>query len=452
MKTNDTIAAICSGLGGAVAVIRISGKNALSIGNHVWKGTQALKHDNARQLRLGKCFASSIKNGDPAMAVFMPHPDSYTGEDVVEIHCHGGTLISRKTLESILKAGARPAEPGEFTYRAFMNNKMDLTQAEAVADIISAHSDMALNIAERQAAGILGRKIQKIRSGLITILSESESRLDFGEENLDWTAPGILIHKIKKNLSEVKNLLKSKTEGAILREGIRIVIAGRPNVGKSSLLNLLLGYDRAIVTTIPGTTRDTLEEFTTVRNIPVKLIDTAGIREADNIIEGKGIERSFASIKQAQIILWLLDAGADIDKECDTMERHLPHKKNAIAVWNKIDLAGKKRKLPDTKFPTVRISVEKQTAIENLLDNIEKAVWGYPHSEEPEIAVSARHVSLLEEVIDALPGAIENLLSEHWELASVHLRSAISALGAITGEDANPDILEEIFSRFCIGK
>lgn len=452
MNTNDTIAAICSGLGGAVAVIRISGKNALSIGNHVWKGTQALKHDNARQLRLGKCFSSNMKTGDPAMAVFMPHPDSYTGEDVFEIHCHGGTLISRKTLESVLKAGARHAEPGEFTYRAFMNNKMDLTQAEAVADIISAHSNMALNIAERQAAGILGRKIQKIRAGLISILSECESRLDFGEENLDWTPSRILIHRIKKALSEVKSLLESKTEGIVLREGIRIVIAGRPNVGKSSLLNLLLGYDRAIVTTIPGTTRDTLEEFTTIRNIPVKLTDTAGIREADNIIEGKGIERSFASIKQAQIILWLLDAGADIDKECDTMKKHLHNKKNAIAVWNKIDIAVKKSKLPDTKFPTVRISVEKQTGIENLLDNIEKAVWGYPHMEEPEIAVSSRHVSLLEEVLDALPGAIGNLLSEHWELTSVHLRSAISALGTITGETANPDILEEIFSRFCIGK
>jgi tRNA modification GTPase len=223
-------------------------------------------------------------------------------------------------------------------------------------------------------------------------------------------------------------------------------------VGKSSLLNLLLGFDRAIVTQIPGTTRDTLEELAHLRNIPVKLIDTAGIREADDLIEGMGIDRSKQSIKQAQIVFWLLDASVENTLyEFEEMKKHVEGRSNVICVWNKID-ACPHASLPGAPLPTVEISVAKNTGIEKLLDAFEKAAWGFPHTEEPEIAVSSRHAVLLNEAASALPEAAEKIITEDWELAATNLRSAISALGAITGEDADPDVLDNIFSRFCIGK
>ncbi|HCE45859.1 MAG TPA: tRNA uridine-5-carboxymethylaminomethyl(34) synthesis GTPase MnmE [Lentisphaeria bacterium] len=451
-NSDDTIAAISTGTGGAVSIIRISGHDTLHIARSVWHGMKELGPENKRTMMLGKCTSPDNKFFEQAVAVFFPGPNSYTGEDLVEIHCHGGTLVSRKVLELLLNAGARQADPGEFTCRAFMNGKLDLTQAEGVSEIISAQSGMALNLAERQTNGILGNTIHEIRSSLVHVLSECESRLDFPEENLDWAPAGQLCANIDGAVSKIKKLLEYRTEGAVLREGVRIVIAGKPNVGKSSLLNLMLGYDRAIVTPLPGTTRDTVEEHAVIRNIPVRLIDTAGIREADNIIEGKGIERSIASIRQAQIIIWLLDASADHGEEIRTMREHLSGRTNVIAVWNKIDLLKISGKLPPTGLETAEISVDRNTGMEKLLDMVEKHVWGYPHADEPETAVSTRHSSLLEEALEALPDAIGNIKIQKWELSSVNLHSAISALGRITGEDASPDVLDEIFSRFCIGK
>ncbi len=448
----DSIAAISTGTGGAVSIIRISGKSSPEIANSVWKGRKKLGPDGRRTMLLGRCVSPDSRFFEQAVAVYFPGPASYTGEDMVEIHCHGGNLVSRKVLELVIHAGARQADPGEFTCRAFMNGKLDLTQAEGVSEIISARTSMALNLAERQTSGILGRTIREIRSSLIHVLSECESRLDFPEENLDWKPAGELCIELAGAISEIEKLLKYRTEGAILREGIRIVIAGRPNVGKSSLLNILLGYDRAIVTPLPGTTRDTVEELAAIRNIPVRLIDTAGIREADNIIENKGIERSMASIRQAQVILWLLDASSDHSDEIKTMNGHVAGRTNAIAVWNKTDLLAKSAGLPQTGIPTVEISAGKNDGIERLLDVIEKSIWGFPHTDEPETAVSTRHSTLLEEALEALPGAVEKIKSQEWELASVSLHAAVTALGKITGEDASPDMLDEIFSRFCIGK
>ena len=237
-----------------------------------------------------------------------------------------------------------------------------------------------------------------------------------------------------------------------MRNGIRVVLAGKPNVGKSSLLNLLLGYERAIVTQLPGTTRDTLEETANIRNIPVRLTDTAGIREATSMIEGLGIDRSRKTIKEAQIVFWILDASSTtVSEDVREMEEHLAGHRNVIVVWNKLDLA-ESAPLPELKYPAARISVTAQSGINELMDIFEKAVWGFPHTEEPEIAVSARHAALLNEADETLSGANDKLISAEWELAAVHLRAAIAALGSITGENVSPDILENIFSRFCIGK
>lgn len=452
MNTEDTISAICSGIGGAISIIRISGPEAVNAAGKVWHGRGRLGGSTARKMLLGKIAAANDADGEPALAVYMPGPNSYTGDDIVELHCHGGTLCARRALDTVIAAGARQAEPGEFTFRAFVNGKMDLTQAEAVADLIYAHSDMTLHLAERQIAGALKSRINRLRENLIDILSECESRMDFTEENLDWTDTGIFVERISSVIHEIGKLQASGREGVILRNGIRVVLAGKPNVGKSSLLNLLLGYERAIVTQLPGTTRDTLEETANIRNIPVRLTDTAGIREADSLIEGLGIDRSRKTIKESQIVFWILDASSTtISEDVKEMEEHLAGHRNVIAVWNKLDLAGN-APLPELKYPSAGISVTARSGIDKLMDIFEQAVWGFPHTEEPEIAVSARHAALLNEADDALADASDKLTSAEWELVAVHLRAAIAALGSITGENIAPDILENIFSRFCIGK
>jgi len=452
MNTEDTICAICTGVGGAISIIRIAGPDALKVGQKVWQGESELDLKNSRKMLLGKILLQDGNIGDSALAVYMPGPNSYTGGDVVELHCHGGVLATKQTLDTTLQAGARAAEAGEFTFRAFVNGKMDLTQAEAVCDLITAHSDMALHLAERQIQGKLSDNIGKLREQLVNILAECESRMDFAEEELDWTPASVFVDELESIGTQIAKLLESGREGIVLRNGIRVVLAGKPNSGKSSLLNLLLGFERAIVTQIPGTTRDTLEESANLRGIPVTLIDTAGIREATDVIEGIGINRSHQSIKQAQILFWLLDASAkDIDDEIAEMNSHTIDKENLIAIWNKSDLL-KDKALPELPCPSVKISVLESLGIDDLLDLLEKAVWEFPHSEEPEVAVNARHAKLLEDAIEALPGAAVNLDEDDWELAAVHLRSAITALASITGEESDPDILDNIFSRFCIGK
>jgi len=452
MNTEDTICAICTGVGGAISIIRIAGPDALKTGQKIWRGNSELNRKNSRRMLLGKIVLPDGSIGDSALAVYMPGPDSYTGDDVVELHCHGGPLATRQTLDTVLKAGARAAEAGEFTFRAFVNGKMDLTQAEAVCDLITAHSDMALHLAERQIQGRLSETIGKLRELLIDILAECESRMDFADENLDWTEASVFIERIAEITRGIAELLASGREGIVLRNGIRVVLAGKPNSGKSSLLNLLLGFDRAIVTQVAGTTRDTLEESANLRGIPVTLIDTAGIREATDMIEGIGIDRSHQSIKQAQVVFWLLDASAaNLESEVNEMNAHTVDKENLIAIWNKADLAGN-RALPELHCPSVKISVLRSSGIDELLNLFEKAVWEFPHSEEPEIAVNARHARLLEEAVEVLPDAVRDLGHNDWELAAVHLRSAVSSLASITGEESDPDILDNIFSRFCIGK
>lgn len=446
MNTIDTICAVCTGTGGAISIIRISGANALAIGSAVWRGRRKLGPDTARQMLLGS------STGDPALAVYMPSPHSYTGDDVVEIHCHGGALAARRVLDAAIEAGARPAEPGEFTFRAFANEKLDLVQAEAVGDIIGAHSQMALNLAHRQIAGRLSERISALRDELVRILAEIESRLDFGDEHLDWLPPDELCRRLAAVLERGRSLAATFAAGLILREGLRVVLAGRPNAGKSSLLNLLLGQDRAIVSRIPGTTRDTIEESTHLRNIPVRLTDTAGIRLADDYVERLGIDRSRSTIESAQIVIWLLDASAsDLKEEITEMKAACRNPDRVIAAWNKIDLAGE-RLLPEPGLPAVRISATENTGIDELLDLFEKMAWGKEHAEEPEVAVNARHRALLKETAAALAEAIPCTAAEQWELAAAALRQAIAALGAITGETVDPDILENIFSKFCIGK
>ena len=309
---NDTIAALCTAPGGALAIIRISGPGALRAASAVWRGRQPLSERTDRVMHLGKvCAQSESDCGEPCLAVYMKGPRSYTGEDVVELQCHGGTFAPKRLLAAVFASGVRPAEPGEFTRRAFLNGRMDLTQAEAIADLIYAKSESAARLAERQMSGLIGARVRSAREKLLHVLAEIESRLDFPEEDLDWLPPAALNAAVEECMNLLERMIRTRGNGALLRDGVRVVIAGRPNSGKSSLLNALLGYDRAIVTPMPGTTRDTLEEYASFRGIPVHLTDTAGLREAsDDPIEVMGIARSRDSMRSAEIIFWVMDASS----------------------------------------------------------------------------------------------------------------------------------------------
>lgn len=455
MLKNDTIAAVCTGVGGAVSIIRISGPDAAAAAESLRASSRPLA-ETPRQL----VYTHLKDGGEPVLTVLMPGPESYTGEDVAEIHCHGGLFNTRHVLNAILAhPKVRQAEPGEFTLRAFVNGKMDLTQAEAVGDLIAAQSEMARKTAERQLSGTLRDTIKKLRNTLSDLLAECESRLDFPEAVPDAVDTVTMAQQCTETVSEIRRLLDTRREGTILREGITVAIAGCPNAGKSSLLNRLLGYDRAIVTDIPGTTRDTLEEHAHIRGIPVRLTDTAGIRETPDPIEKLGVGRSEATIGTAQIVLWLLDPTRDFDAELSSMHKALANDpsltEKLIAVWNKSDLVAADTPLP---YEALRVSAKDGAGLETLFDRVEEKVWSFPHTEAPETAVNARQTEALAAALEALEPAL-GLLNTHGnsedqtlELTALCLRDAVFALGRITGETAAPDVLDTIFGQFCIGK
>ena len=447
---DDSIAAIATGVGGSISIIRLSGKDALHIADTIWRSKRPICDMPKRKLVLGEIVNSMGTVEDRCMAVFMPGPNSYTGESIIEFHCHGGVLVARSVLSLLLENGARNAEPGEFTKRAFLNGKMDLTQAEAVLDIIQSQSNMALHAANRQLAGILNRIINSLYESTKAILAEVEVRMDFSDEDLDWDATDRIAATIKSVLTELEQLLRHQKDGEILRNGIRLAIVGAANAGKSSLLNYILGRNRAIVTDIPGTTRDTLEELAQIRGIPVRLIDTAGIRNSDNPIELEGISRSLSSLADAHLVLWVIDSARDYeDQKLDT---NLLSDKSVIGVANKIDLVPQITFEENVNFPLVKLSALTGEGIDELYDIIEKSVWHYPHTEEPEVAINARHGALLETAQRHLMDALERMNTDDFELIAVNLRSTLNVLGKITGKTIQPDILDNIFSKFCIGK
>ena len=405
---------------------------------------RALASAPARTLVLG-----SVPGVDgEVLAVRMPGPGSFTGEDVVELQCHGGTLVARRILGCLLEAGCRHAEPGEFTKRAFLNGRIDLTQAEAVADLVGAHSESALRLANRQLDGLLGRRVRAMREALHGLLCEMEVRLDFPEEDLDWRSEEEVLGTVREACALMDQLIASRREGEILRHGVSVAIVGPPNVGKSSLLNAILGRDRAIVTEIPGTTRDTLEEFAHIRGIPVRLTDTAGIREPGDRIERSGIERSHEAARNAQLVLWVGEATRPESVESiDLPEFEVP----LLKVANKADLLseGIASSLGEG---VVLLSALTGEGLDELYDAIERAVWEFPHARESDVAVNARHAALLEEARGEL-NEVETLVArEEWELGAICLRASIDAIGRVTGDTIAPDILDNIFSEFCIGK
>lgn len=469
---NDTIAAVCTGTGGAVSIIRISGPHALDVVRGVWRGKRLPGPDCPRVMLYGHLVSGDkdeVGTGEPSLAVFMPGPHSFTGEDVAEIHCHGGSFAARRALRLALGAGARLAQNGEFTRRAFLNGKLDLTQAEGVLDLINAGSERAGLLAERQLNGAVGSLVREIRAEVVHLLSECESRLDFSEEDLDWMPPETFCKNVAALRKRAAELALTARAGNLIRDGVSLVIAGPPNAGKSSLLNRMLGYDRAIVTPIPGTTRDTLEESVSIGGIRFRVTDTAGLREAEQAdpVEAMGMERSQQSLGAADIVLWLLDASAPAETfpaQFEAMERaRAAVRGKFIPCWNKMDeaaassaeidpIGGTKDTEPELVFE--HISARTGDGLDSLFHRLEETAWdGLPAAAQSgAAAVSERHATLLEQAANHLDAASEDAARGSWELAGSSLRTAAELIGCITGETATPDILDEIFSRFCIGK
>lgn len=450
-QPEETIAAIATPAGeGGVAIIRISGKEARKVASQIFSGPvfDYLSHT----AHYGKIFNHLGERVDDVLLMPMLGKRSYTGEDTVEIYCHGGSLITRRVLEVVLKAGARHALPGEFTFKAFINGKLDLAQAEAVQDLISAKNERALDAAKNQLHGNLSSKVRFFQERLTLLAAILEAWVDFPEEGLEFTSPEEMIEDLTRLISEMQTLLHTFHEGKIIHEGLGLCLAGSPNVGKSSLMNALLDKERAIVSEIPGTTRDVLEDYIRLNGLNFKLLDTAGIRNTHELIEQEGIRRSKMALAEADLILLVLDAHQKIKQEDQMLLKDLP-KEKTIAVWNKIDLHS--GTLPNLDFPiTVKVSALKKSGLEELKSAIDTLIWkkGPPSAEEV-VLTNARHKEALGHSIDALQKTVEGFkrgISP--EFLTIDIRTALIELGKIIGTNIGEDILSAIFSKFCIGK
>lgn len=442
---NETIAAISTPFGeGAVSLLRLSGAQAIMVADQVFCGKTKPSESAPRVQQFGKIIASGEVLDDVLLTVFRT-PASYTGEDLVEICCHGGILVTRRILQRLLECGARPANPGEFTQRAFLNGKMDLTQAEAVMDLIKAQTSLALRAATEQLEGRLGARIWEIRETLLGLLAHVEAFIDFPDEEIDPATGAALLRQLDGVRGSIDTLLQTAEQGRILREGVRTVICGEPNVGKSSLLNLLLGYERAIVSELPGTTRDTIEEVINLRGIPLRLVDTAGLRESSDTLEREGMARTLKSIERADLVLRVADGSVE------NLNEPRSTAKCEILILNKSDL-GVRESWHGVE--AMRISCKTNAGIDALADAIfSRVMGGQVNTGDFSVAINARHQACLQNAlrfIEAAGKAVRDDLSA--EFIAVELRAALDAVGEVVGKADSEELLGKIFSTFCIGK
>lgn len=452
----DTIAAISTPRGeGGIGIIRISGDKSFEILERIFN----TKNPN-RDLGFYKFNYGFIHdNGkiiDEVMAVRMKAPKTYTCEDVVEINCHGGHLISEKVLELVLKNGARHAEQGEFTKRAFMNGRIDLSQAEAVMDIIHGKTEKSISLSLEQLRGDLRDKIASFKKALLDVTAHVNVVLDYPEEGIDDPLPSNLRKNLENVYAEADRLISSYDKGKKIKEGIKTVIAGKPNVGKSTLLNSLLKEERAIVTHIPGTTRDVIEEIINIKGIPLVLTDTAGIRKTEDIVENIGVEKSKKFIENADLVLLVLDASRELESEDrEVIEEIQNHNKKTIVLLNKIDLE-RKIELEEFNLENIlEISAKDNIGIEDM----EERIYSYiveenvEDSSEKLIITNIRHKTALEKTKDAIRNIFETIdAGMPMDLISVDLKEALDSLSEITGEISSEDILDHVFGNFCVGK
>ncbi len=450
---DDTIAAIATPLGeGGLAVIRISGSQALSVADACFRSPRGSaprpSQRDSHTVHYGFIELEG-KRVDEVLLTVMRAPRTFTREDVVEISCHGGMVPTQRVLQAVMRAGARLAEPGEFTRRAFLNGRIDLTQAEAVADVIHARTDRALAAAHAQLSGRLSRRIVEVRDQLMKVLAHLEAHIDFPDEDIAPDTRQQLVDRLSQALAFVDGLLDTAREGQLLRRGIRVAIVGRPNAGKSSLLNQLLGRDRAIVSPQAGTTRDTIEEIANVRGIPVIFVDTAGLRDSTDLVEREGIRRSRESLEQAELVLHVVDPSVPADPSTAELDAQLSGRVS-FRVLNKCDLGD----LGPVPMNGLKVSCLTGEGIEALKDAIVARVWsGAIQGDMAEAMINARHQEALIRAREALIHA-RTALGDGLtlELASMELRIAVNAVGEVVGQTATEDLLDVIFSQFCIGK
>ncbi|OQW35666.1 MAG: hypothetical protein A4E19_21480 [Nitrospira sp. SG-bin1] len=474
----DTICAISTPSGeGGIGIVRISGPDAVDIASHVvrLRTKQALHALTSHKLHLADILLlpfplsysrSSTPSGtneeivDEGLVVYMRAPRSFTAEDIVEIHCHGNGLVLQRICESCVAAGARLAQPGEFTRRAFLNGRLDLSQAEAVLDTIKAKSELSLKLAQRQLRGDLAHTVNQLRAGLIDLLAHLEAGIDFAEEDIAFVGREEMIGSLQETRKHIRQMLATAETGRVLRDGVRVVIAGEPNVGKSSLLNSLLRENRAIVTDIPGTTRDVIEESVVWQGLRVTLVDTAGLRHTTDIVELEGIRRSKEAQQEADLVLHVLDGTQLVN--LDPWDFRFPALSvKHLLVVNKIDLlpAGSQRRLvealsTDTRAKVVLLSVRSGEGLEALKDAIrEQFVTPSFDASEGVVVTHVRHRMALERADVSLQQSLASIeRGLHAEFVAVDLRGAADALGEIVGAITTDEILDRIFSEFCIGK
>lgn len=457
----DTISAIATAMGeGGIGIVRISGENAVAVAEKIFKAANGkpLREIKSHQAVYGNIlYPTSGDVVDEVLCLPMYAPHSYTKEDVVEIHCHGGVMPLKEILSLTFNAGARLAEPGEFTKRAFLNGRLDLSQAQAVMDIIQAKTEASLRLAEGHLQGRFSEKIKDLRHSILSMIAHLEAAIDFPEDDIDDVVTDSVAAKVVDLRLDLAAILATAKTGKILRDGLETAIIGKPNVGKSSLLNALLGENRAIVTDVPGTTRDSIEEYANIGGIPLKIIDTAGIRKTEDLVEQIGVEKARAYVGQAALVLVVLDFSREISAE-DREILQLVRDKDALILVNKMDLAGK---LPLEEIreaagdhDIIEISTVLETGLAALEAAIVKIVYGSNINQGDGAFVnSVRQAEILRladlHLAEALT-TVNNGMSV--DFISIDLRSAWEKLGEITGDTVGEDIIDQIFSQFCIGK
>lgn len=461
MYKDETIAAISTAPGeGGIGIVRISGIESLKILDRIFKS-----HRKKNTMEFG---TYTVRYGhvvdpdsneiiDEVLASYMKSPYTYTREDIVEINCHGGTIPVKRILEAVLKCGARLAEPGEFTKRAFLNGRIDLSQAEAVIDMIRSKTDKSMDAALKQLEGKLSEKLGYIRNRLIDIMSHVEATIDFPEDDIDDVLYNKLENDCMEIINDIEGMIQTSDTGKILRDGLNTVIIGKPNVGKSSLLNALLEENRAIVTDIPGTTRDIIQEYLNIRGIPINIIDTAGIRETRDEVERIGVERTKEYFKKADLVILIIDSSDSITQEDEEIFELVKDKK-IITLINKVDLPTRLDIERVKKFTegkrVIEVSVKTGKGIDELKDEIYNLVYKGEVKYSSEVLITnVRHKNLLIKAKSSLLVAVETLKQQvPLDMVSIDIRECLDYIGEITGETVQEDIINRIFSQFCIGK
>ncbi|MFC7395118.1 tRNA uridine-5-carboxymethylaminomethyl(34) synthesis GTPase MnmE [Scopulibacillus cellulosilyticus] len=455
----DTIAAISTPMGeGAIAIIRLSGPEAIEIADKIYKGKKKLKEAETHTINYGKIIDPDTSDiVEEVMVAVMKAPKTFTREDVVEINCHGGLMSVNRVLELTLSKGARLAEPGEFTKRAFLNGRIDLSQAEAVMDLIRSKTDRAMNVAMGQMEGRLSKLVQSLRQTLLEIIASVEVNIDYPEYDAEEITNGILLEKAQMVRDKIEELLVTAKQGKILREGLSTVIIGRPNVGKSSLLNSLVHENKAIVTDIPGTTRDVIEEYVNIRGVPLRLVDTAGIRETEDLVERIGVERSRKVLKEADLILLLLNYNESLTDEDRQLFKAMEGM-DAIIIVNKTDLE-QNISLDEVKAlagnrPVITTSLLKEEGINDLEQAIASLFFEQGVETQDVTYVSnTRHIALLNQAKEAVNDAINSMsLGVPVDMAQIDVRRSWEILGEIVGDTVSDSLIDQLFSQFCLGK